>query len=102
MKVASRWSLALRRGTMDVFKGRIRFRPLVLCARSAVVVIVIAAGLTDSAQVDAATYYVAPTGGSDSNNGLSTGAPFATISKGVGTAHAGDTIYLLEGTFGLS
>ena len=27
------------------------------------------------------TYYVAPTGGSDSNNGLTSGAPFATLAK---------------------
>src|SRR5262245_44576315 len=102
MNVASRGSLAWRRGTMDVFKGRIRFRPLVLCARSAVVFIVIASTPSRSAQLDAATYYVAPTGGSDLNNGLSIGAPFATISKGISLSHAGDTIYLRGGTFNLS
>lgn len=47
------------------------------------------------------TYYVAPTGSSDSNNG-SIGAPFATIGKAVGVAAAGDTIYMRGGTYNLA
>jgi hypothetical protein len=49
----------------------------------------------------AATYYVAPTGGSDSNAG-SLAAPFGTISHAVSVAGAGDTIYLRGGTYNLS
>jgi len=52
-------------------------------------------------RAQAATYYVAPTGGSDLNSGA-IGAPFATIAHGVSVAHAGDTIYLRGGTFNLT
>jgi hypothetical protein len=48
----------------------------------------------------ASTYYVAPTGGSDSNNG-SIGAPFATFGKAISSAVAGDTIYARGGTYSL-
>jgi hypothetical protein len=43
-------------------------------------------------------YYVAPTGGSDSNNGA-IGTPFATISHAISAAVAGDTIYLRGGSY---
>jgi hypothetical protein len=49
---------------------------------------------------DAAEFYIAP-GGSDSNNG-SLGSPFATFSKAIGLATAGDTIYARGGTYNLS
>jgi hypothetical protein len=49
----------------------------------------------------ASTYYVA-TNGMDSNNGLSTTAPFATFSKAISTAQAGDTIYARGGQYNLS
>ncbi len=49
----------------------------------------------------AATYYIAPTGGSDSNNG-SLGAPFATFGKAIGLALPGDTIFARGGTYNLS
>jgi hypothetical protein len=50
----------------------------------------------------AKTYYVAPTGGSDNNNGTDTSTPFATISHSISAAVAGDTIYLRGGSFLLS
>jgi 3D (Asp-Asp-Asp) domain-containing protein len=55
-----------------------------------------------STQAAPKTYYVAPTGGSDSNSGTDIGTPFATISHAISTAVAGDTIYLRGGTFNLS
>jgi hypothetical protein len=48
--------------------------------------------------VGAATYYVAPTGGSDSNLGTIT-QPWATWQKGFETAVAGDTVYFRGGTW---
>jgi hypothetical protein len=58
---------------------------------------------TTSAAVPAraATYYVAPTGGSDANNG-SIGSPFATFSKAISMSVAGDTIFARGGTYNLS
>lgn len=44
------------------------------------------------------SYYVSTTG-SDSNNGLSTGAPFLTIQKGLDSLLAGDTLYIRGGTY---
>jgi pectate lyase-like protein/PEP-CTERM motif-containing protein/uncharacterized protein DUF1565 len=54
-----------------------------------------------SHRVVAADYYVAATGASDLNNG-SIGAPFATFTKAISTAAAGDTIYARNGTYNLS
>jgi len=51
-------------------------------------------------QVDAAEYYVSPTG-SDSNNG-SQSSPFATLAKGNSAAGAGDTVWLRGGTYYLT
>jgi hypothetical protein len=48
----------------------------------------------------AAEYYIAP-GGMDSNNG-SIGSPFASFSKAIGLATAGDTIYARGGTYSLN
>ena len=48
---------------------------------------------------NASTYYVSPAG-NDSNNGTIIGSPFLTISKAVGLANPGDTIYLRGGTYG--
>ena len=50
---------------------------------------------------DAAEYYVAPTGGSDSNNG-SLSTPFATFGKAIGLANPGDTIFARGGTYNLN
>ena len=44
-----------------------------------------------------ATYYVS-TGGSDSNPGTQS-APFRHVSKGAKTAHAGDTVIVMNGTY---
>ncbi|MEX2092053.1 MAG: right-handed parallel beta-helix repeat-containing protein [Pirellulales bacterium] len=49
----------------------------------------------------AVEYYVAPTGGSDMNNG-SIGSPFATFTKAIGLSTAGDTIFARGGTYSLS
>ncbi len=59
------------------------------------------AALLASASARAATYYIAPTGGSDSGNGA-IGTPFATIAHGIAVSQPGDTIYLRGGTFSLS
>lgn len=53
-----------------------------------------------AAHARAAEYYVAPSGGSDSNPG-SVGSPFATFTKAIATAAAGDTIYARGGTYNL-
>jgi hypothetical protein len=54
-----------------------------------------------TANARAAEYYVAPTGGSDLNPG-SIGSPFATFTKAIAAATAGDTIYARGGTYSLS
>lgn len=51
-----------------------------------------------AAPAAAATYYLAPSG-SDSNNGLSPGSAWATISKANGALRAGDTVILLPGSY---
>lgn len=48
-------------------------------------------------QVGATVYYVAPTGGSDSNSGTNIEAPWATWQKAFNTAIAGDTVYFRGG-----
>src|SRR4051794_3540372 len=50
----------------------------------------------------ASTYYIGGAGASDSNTGLSTGAAFATFSKAIGAAQAGDTILVRGGTYNLA
>src|SRR5204862_2946110 len=75
--------------------------PLTVRAWNVIIVVAVSLAIASLRTVEAATYYVAPTGGSDSNSGA-IGAPFATISHGVSVAHAGDTIYLRGGTFNLS
>ena len=47
----------------------------------------------------AETYYVAPTGGSDSNAGTNINAPWATWQKAFETAQAGDTVYFRGGVW---
>jgi Protein of unknown function (DUF1565) len=70
------------------------------CPRAAAIIVGMAIA---AAQLDllAADYYVAPTGGSDSNAG-SLAAPFGSISHAISVAGAGDTIYLRGGTYSLS
>lgn len=48
-----------------------------------------------------AEYYVAPTGGSDSNNG-SLASPFASFGKAIGLVAPGDTIFARGGTYNLA
>jgi hypothetical protein len=52
--------------------------------------------LFSNSVLNAATYYVAPSGGSDSNPGT-IAQPFATWQKGFDTAEAGDTVYFRNG-----
>ncbi len=49
--------------------------------------------------VHATSYYVATSGGSDSNNGTSLTTPFKTIQKAAGLMVAGDTCYVRAGTY---
>lgn len=49
------------------------------------------------ALLQAAEYYVSP-GGSDTNSGTSA-SPWKTVQKAAGTLIAGDTVYLMEGTY---
>src|SRR5437870_2062971 len=71
-----------------------------LCIRLIVLIsaLVVAAPQPSSG---ASTYYLA-TDGSDSNNGLTTAAPYATFGKAIGAAHAGDTVFVRGGTYNLS
>jgi hypothetical protein len=52
-------------------------------------------------QAQAATYYISPTG-SDSNDGLTTGAPFLTFAYAFNASRAscGHTLILRNGTYG--
>src|SRR6266700_87731 len=68
---------------------------LALCAT--IITVLSACGFLHVRAATAATYYVA-TNGSDSNPGTQS-APFGTISKGLATIHAGDTLYLRGGTY---
>lgn len=58
--------------------------------------LILFAALTASGATD---YYVSTDGDDDLNNGLSTNAPFATITHAYGEASAGSTIYVLPGTY---
>jgi len=49
--------------------------------------------------LNATTYYVAASGGSDSNAGTNIAAPWATLAKAFATPIAGDTVYLRGGTW---
>lgn len=49
--------------------------------------------------LSAETYYVAPTGGSDSNAGTNINAPWATWQKAFTTPIAGDTVYFRGGVW---
>jgi len=60
--------------------------------------IALAALITLSPTLNAATWYVATTG-NDGSAGTQT-APFATIQKGVNSAKAGDTVLVSNGTYG--
>ncbi len=52
-------------------------------------------------QVMATNYYVA-TNGSDSNTGTSLNTPYATVTKAISMANAGDIIYIREGSYAYS
>ena len=54
--------------------------------------------LSTMAIAQSRTLYVSPSG-NDVNNGLSIASPFLTIARGISSASAGDTIYLLPGTY---
>jgi len=56
-------------------------------------------GLLFVGSASATNYYASPTLGSDSNDGLSTGAPFLSIQTGIDALSAGDTLYLMDGTW---
>lgn len=49
--------------------------------------------------VHAATSYYVSTSGSDSNSGTSTGSAFKTLQKAANTANAGDTVFVMAGTY---
>ena len=59
--------------------------------------LVFSLGLFAANRALAADYYVATTG-SDSNPGTQA-SPFATLTKGVSSAGAGDTVYIGGGTY---
>jgi hypothetical protein len=52
-----------------------------------------------SSGISATTYYVAPTGGNDSNAGTNIAAPWATWQKAFNTAQAGDIVYFRGGVW---
>jgi len=52
-----------------------------------------------TAALDAKTYYVDGTNGSDENGGLSLTTAWKTIAKANATLQAGDTVYIREGTY---
>jgi parallel beta-helix repeat protein len=54
--------------------------------------------LISASAAPAAIYYVAASGGRDSNSG-SVSAPFATINRGIHAANAGDTVYVRAGAY---
>lgn len=56
---------------------------------------------SSAATCGAAEYFIAPTGGSDSNSGT-IAAPFASFTKAIAIAQAGDTIFARGGTYNLS
>ena len=55
--------------------------------------------LASSTAVWAKTYYVAPSGGSDSYAGTNIAQPWATWQKAFNTAMAGDTVYFRGGVW---
>ena len=55
--------------------------------------------LTFTRAASAADYYVSSMTGNDTNDGLSTEAPFATIDKAIASATEGDNIYVSPGTY---
>ncbi len=61
-------------------------------------VAVIALTLSLSVQAFAADWYVQATG-SNANAGDSSSTPFQTIARGISQASAGDTIYVMDGTY---
>lgn len=64
--------------------------------------VLFAAALLTGAELSwAATYYVAVSGGSDSNSGTEA-APWATVQKAASALTAGDTVYIKNGTYALN
>ena len=49
--------------------------------------------------LNATDYYVSDLTGSDGNSGLSPSTPFKTLNKGKNTAVAGDTVFIMDGTY---
>ena len=48
------------------------------------------------------TYYLAPSGGSDSYAGTNIAQPWATLAKAISTLVAGDTVFIRGGTFNIT
>lgn len=57
--------------------------------------------LTVAFSLNATTYYVSPSG-NDSNTGTSISSPFASITKGISMANAGDVIFVRGGEYNYS
>ncbi len=55
-----------------------------------------------SLEAQAATYYIAPSGGSDTSGGGTIGQPFATFAYAFGRMQPGDMLYVRGGTYNLS
>jgi MYXO-CTERM domain-containing protein len=83
----------LSHSSLPVWKRSPRSKGLALLSSGVAFFSVLLAGM----YAPAAEYYVSPTG-SDSNPGTQA-SPFATLTKGNGTAAAGDTIWMRGGTY---
>jgi hypothetical protein len=73
-------------------------KPWLLCAAAIVFAAAISAAEAPSAAAAGNVYYVAQSGGSDSNPGT-LASPWATIQKAANTMVAGDTTYIETGTY---
>ena len=69
-----------------------------MCRGCVFSLMMLAGSLTGVLMAQSKNFYVSPTG-SDLNSGLTIASPFKTVSRGIGSASAGDTIYLLPGTY---
>jgi hypothetical protein len=67
-------------------------------SKTSILAVTIISILTLISKVDAKTYFVSPKG-NNSSSGLAMEAPLQSINKAIAEAAAGDTIYLLPGTY---